>query len=85
MSIYLGNIPTGCTQEEITGLFSKYGKVESVKLIRYLSSGKPLGFGFVTMPEKSEKEAAINALHHYNYKGVLLVVTKAIEREPANT
>lgn len=85
MKIYIGNIPEKYNREELTGLFMKYGKVDEIKIITDLATGKPRGFGFVVMPVLNEKTAAINALNDYSYNGRKLVVTHAIDRENLNS
>lgn len=77
MNIYVGNLAPDVKDEELKELFSKYGRVESVKIIRDLFSQSSKGFGFVEMPGKAEAEEALNALNTFELNGKKLVVNEA--------
>lgn len=57
--LYVGNLPYNVLEEALTNLFSQFGTVTSVVLIKDRETGKPKGFGFV---EFSTEDAANNAL-----------------------
>jgi RNA recognition motif-containing protein len=81
VQIYIGNIPPSKTEEELLALFSAFGGVASVQLIRERGTGKSRGFGFVEMPSEEEAHHAIAALSNSRYDGRLLRVNEA---RPAN-
>jgi len=81
MNIYVGNIASDVKDEELQDLFSKYGKVESVKIIRDMFSQTSKGFGFVEMPGKAEAEEALSALNTFELNGKKLVVNEARPRK----
>ena len=58
-----------------------HGTVTSVDLIMDKFSGRPRGFGFVTMDNKDAADAAVNALHGKNVDGRDLTVNEARPRE----
>ena len=62
MNIYVGNLSYGTTEEELQQLFSEYGAVTSVNIIKDRDTGSAKGFGFVEMGSQAEAEAAIKAL-----------------------
>jgi RNA recognition motif-containing protein len=62
MVIYVGNLTYSMSEEDISKIFSDYGTVESVKIIRDKMTGRAKGFCFVDMPDDSEAEAAIKEL-----------------------
>ena len=64
--LYVGNLAFSVTEEQLTELFSQYGTVQSVKVIKD-ESGRSKGFGFIEMG--SDDEAA-NALRNLNGKDV---------------
>jgi RNA recognition motif-containing protein len=74
--LYVGNLSYSVSNEELEELFSNYGLVEEVKVIK----GK--GFGFVEMSNQAEAEKAKEALSGYDYKGRTLRVDAA--RPPRN-
>ena len=80
MNIFVGNLPSDVKDEEIQALFSKYGRVETVKIIRDLFTQTSKGFGFVEMPGKVEAEKAMTALNTSEFNGKKLVVNEARPR-----
>ena len=79
--LYIGNLSYNTTQEQLQELFSAHGTVNSVDLIMDKFSGRPRGFGFVTMETKEGAEAAIAALNGKNIDGRDLTVNEARPRE----
>lgn len=75
-SIYVGNMPYTASREQISELFSKYGKVHGVKIIMDRDSQKPKGFCFVEM-EDNEAIEAINNLNDKEFLGRTLRVNEA--------
>jgi len=82
MDIYVGNLPYTATEEDVSGLFSAYGPVERVKIITDRDTGRSKGFAFVTLADESQLNAAIEALHEYDYQGRALRVNAS---EPQGT
>jgi cold-inducible RNA-binding protein len=77
MNIYVGNLSKDVTDDDLQGLFSEFGQIKSVKVIRDLFSGESKGFGFVEMPGVSEAQKAINELNTKEVKGKKIVVNEA--------
>lgn len=63
MNIYIGNLSANTTDDTLKSLFTEFGVVESVKVIRDRFSGRSKGFGFLEMPSNSEADQAIKALN----------------------
>ena len=63
MKIYVGNLSSEITEEELRQEFEAFGEVESVNIITDKISGRPRGFGFVEMTSESEGQAAITGLN----------------------
>lgn len=78
MDIYIGNLSRTTTQETLRSLFEAYGTVSAVKIIMDKFTGQPRGFGFVTMADQQEAEAAIAALDGQEVDG------RAIRANQAN-
>lgn len=57
MTLYVGNLPYRVHEGEVKELFSQYGEVCSVRLVRDRKTGRRKGFGFVEMPEASAQQA----------------------------
>ena len=69
MNFYIGNLAFGITEDDLKDLFSEFGEVSSVKIVKDKFSGQPKGFGFLEMPDNSEADKAIKALNGYALKG----------------
>ena len=85
MNIFVGNLASDVKDEELKALFSQYGRVSSVKIIREMFSQMSKGFGFVEMPGKAEAQKALDALNTFELKGKKLNVNEARpQREKRN-
>ncbi len=80
MKIYVGNLSSDVTEEELRGEFAPFGKVESVAIPTDKYSGRARGFAFVEMPSVSEGQAAIAALNGKTLKDRTLTVNAARPR-----
>jgi len=63
MKIYVGNLSSEVTEEELRQEFEAFGEVTSVNIITDKYTGRPRGFGFVEMTSVSEGQAAITGLN----------------------
>ncbi|HOX58573.1 MAG TPA: RNA-binding protein [Candidatus Paceibacterota bacterium] len=79
--LFVGNLSFNATQEQMQDLFGAHGTVLEVDLIRDKFSGRPRGFGFVTMESKEGADAAIKALNGKELDGRALTVNEARPRE----
>lgn len=77
MNIYVGNLAKSVTETELEALFTEFGAVKSVKVIRDLFSGESKGFGFVEMPGLTEAKKAIDDLNGRDVSGRNVVVNEA--------
>ena len=62
MKLYVGNFSFDTTERSLRELFEPFGTVTEVKLITDRETGEPRGFGFVTMGNVAEGNAAIKGL-----------------------
>jgi RNA recognition motif-containing protein len=76
-SIYVGNLSFQSSEDSISKIFARHGKVTSVRIISDLETGRSRGFCFVEMPDDQEAEAAISALNNYEMDGRQLKVNEA--------
>mgnify|MGYP001375975296 CR=1 FL=1 len=77
MNIFVGNLTNDVTEEDLTNLFSEYGQVKEVKIIRDMFTQQTKGFGFVEMPGLADAQKAINGINTKEFKGKKLVVNEA--------
>jgi RNA recognition motif-containing protein len=81
MNIYVGNLAYSVSEQDLVTAFSKFGVVNSAKLIMDRDSGRAKGFGFVEMENKSEAIKAIGQLNGTELAERALVVNEARPRE----
>ena len=81
MEIYVGNLAWSASEQELTDQFGEYGTVEKATIIVDRDSGRSRGFGFVTMNDNEEGNAAIEALNGTDLGGRALKVNEARPRE----
>lgn len=81
MNIYVGNIARNVSEEQLKQLFSQFGQVNSVKLIKDKFTGEVRGFAFVEMGSVEESKAAIAGLDGKELEGQRLRVNEAQPRE----
>jgi len=79
--LFVGNLSFNATQEQIRDLFAAHGSVTDVDIIKDKFSGRPRGFGFVTMETKEAADAAIKAINGKDIDGRALTVNEARPRE----
>jgi len=80
VKIYVGNLSSEVTEEELRQEFEAFGEVTSVDVITDKYSGRPRGFGFVEMASVSEGQAAITGLNGKTLKERTLNVNVARPR-----
>jgi cold-inducible RNA-binding protein len=69
------------TQNDLQDAFSAHGTVVDANPITDRVTGRSRGFGFVTMSNDDEAEAAIGAMNNSELKGRALKVSEARARE----
>ncbi len=80
MNIYVGNLSYSLGEDDIERVFSNYGTVSTVKLIKDRATGRKKGFGFVEMEEEEDGNKAIEALNGSELEGRKMVVNVAREK-----
>jgi cold-inducible RNA-binding protein len=75
--LYVGNLPYTTSEDELTELFGRAGKVDSVRVMRDMATGRARGFAFVEMGSDDEAQRAISELHEHQLEGRALVVNEA--------
>lgn len=79
--LYVGNLSYNTTENQLQDAFGAHGVVSEVNLLMDRDTGRPRGFGFVTMSNDEEAQAAITALNGANLDGRDLTVNLAKPRE----
>ncbi|CAK7201126.1 hypothetical protein SEUCBS139899_003828 [Sporothrix eucalyptigena] len=67
--VFVGNIPYGLSEEQISDIFSSAGRVVSFRLVYDRENGKPKGFGFAEYPDADSAASAVRNLNDYEVMG----------------
>jgi len=79
--LFVGNISFDTTENDLQDAFAAHGTVIEANLMIDRMSGRPRGFGFVTMSSPEEAEKAIEAMNGASVGGRNLTVNIARPRE----
>ena len=79
-NLFVGNLDSEVTHEELRRLFEAYGQVAQVHIILDRDTGLPRGFAFVEMTNEAEAGTAIKALNGSILRGRALSVDYARPR-----
>jgi RNA recognition motif-containing protein len=79
--LFVGNLSFNTTENDLQDKFAAHGTVVEANLMMDRESGRPRGFGFVTMSTPEEAQAAIDALNGASVDGRALTVNVARPRE----
>jgi RNA recognition motif-containing protein len=77
MNIFVSNISFKVREQALSELFSAYGEVTSVRIIKDKETKRSKGYGFVEMANDDEANAAINALNGTSHFERNIVVAEA--------
>ena len=75
--LYVGNLPYGVRDDDLTQAFAQFGSVTSAKVMMERDTGRSKGFGFVEMGSDAEAQAAINGMNGQPLGGRNVVVNEA--------
>jgi len=79
--LFVGNLSFNTTENALQDAFAAHGTVVEANLMMDRMTGRPRGFGFVTMSSEQEAQKAIDALHGQQLDGRALTVNIARPRE----
>ena len=83
-TLYVGNLPYRANEAAVRELFSEYGQVQSVRLMKDKHTGKRRGFGFVEI-SSPDADKAIAELNDSEFQQRTLKVREAKERPEKGT
>jgi hypothetical protein len=82
-TIFVGNLAFKASQEELQQLFTPYGTVHSVRIMKDRATRRPRGFAFVEM-DANRAPKAIKELDGKEFLGRNLRVNEGAERQERN-
>jgi len=81
VKLYVGNMAYNTTEDDLRGLFSQAGTVNSVALIKDRTTGMSKGFAFIEMDTRDNAQKAITMFNEYMINERQLAVSFARPRE----
>lgn len=79
--LFVGNLSFNTTENDLQDAFAAHGTVTEANLMTDRMSGRPRGFGFVTMSTEEEAQKAIEAMNGSSLDDRTLTVNVARPRE----
>src|SRR5438477_10384711 len=79
--LFVGNLSFNITENDLQDAFAAHGTVLETNLMMDRATGRPRGFGFITMSSPQEAEKAIAAMNGATLDGRNLTVNEAKPRE----
>jgi RNA recognition motif-containing protein len=79
--LFVGNLSFNTTENDLNDAFAAFGSVTETNLMMDRETGRPRGFGFITMSSAEEAQKAIEAMNGKDMDGRALTVNVAKPRE----
>jgi len=79
--LFVGNLSFNTTENDLRDAFAPHGNVFEINMMMDRDTGRPRGFGFITMSTPEEAQSAMNALNGKQLDGRALTVNMAKPRE----
>jgi len=79
--LFVGNLSFNTTENDLNDAFAAFGTVTETNLMMDRTTGRPRGFGFVTMGSAEEAQKAIEGMNGKDMDGRALTVNVAKPRE----
>jgi RNA recognition motif-containing protein len=85
LRLFIGNLSTETTSDELRTLFSEVGEVDSCQVIVDRQTGRSKGFGFIEMKSQEAAGAAKEKFNGQDLNGQTLKVNDAKPRSDSPT
>merc|ERR1712071_64729 len=79
-SLFVGNIPWKCSEQDIGDMFAAHAEVRSVKIIQDRETGRPRGFGFLELANPADADRVIGKMDGFDIEGRQLRVNLANQK-----
>lgn len=79
-TLYVGNLPWGTTEDELTEAFGRFGDVKSSRIIVDRETGRSRGFGFVEVAD-DDATKVVEAMNGVDFGGREITVNEAMPRQ----
>ncbi|KEQ94648.1 hypothetical protein AUEXF2481DRAFT_53836, partial [Aureobasidium subglaciale EXF-2481] len=81
--LFVGNVSFNTTTDSLTGYFSEFGSINSIRLPTDRETGAPKGFGYVEFGSVDEAKAALEGLNGADVDGRNIRLDFAAPRDPS--
>eukprot|EP00250_Pteridium_aquilinum_P021501 c25145_g4_i1 orf=555-3518(-) len=82
LNLYVGYLPHTIDDDGLIALFSPFGKIEDIKLIKDRMTGISKGYGFVKFADAASAAQAVQHMNGYRLEGKVLAVRVAGKPPP---
>ena len=79
--LFVGNLSFNTSESDLQAAFAAHGSVIEANLVMDRVTGRPRGFGFITMSSPEEAQKAVEAMNGTSVNGRALTVNIARPRE----
>lgn len=79
--VYAGNLSFITSEETLNSVFSKFGQVASVNIIKDRDTNQSKGFGFIEFENEEEAQKAISVMNGKELDGRKIRVSLADEKK----
>src|SRR5580765_7226731 len=79
--LFVGNLSFNITENDLQDAFAAHGTVTEANLMMDRATGRPRGFGFITMSSDAEAQKALEVMNGKEMDGRALTVNVAKPRE----
>ncbi|KAI5212478.1 RNA-binding domain-containing protein [Aureobasidium subglaciale] len=83
-TLFVGNVSFNTTTDSLTGYFSEFGSINSIRLPTDRETGAPKGFGYVEFGSVDEAKAALEGLNGADVDGRNIRLDFAAPRDPSS-
>jgi len=77
MNLFIGNLSPETTEEDLRNLFSEFGEIVTIKVVKDTVTGDSRGFGFVEMADKFHAYDCIDNIDMTFFQGNVISVKEA--------
>ena len=84
MNIYIGNLPSEVTGNDLRKVFEWFGRVEAADVVKHRLGEGSRGSGFVAMPSRSEAVSAVLGVHGRTMNGQAITATEVRPQDPVS-
>jgi RNA recognition motif-containing protein len=77
--IFIRNLVFDINEKMLQKLFSPFGKIQEINIVKNPENNKPLGFAFVQLDSSRGVNNAIQKLHGSVFKGRTIDVSKSVD------